>query len=67
MEDLYEEEVWYGMTRWSIDDVKCLAPEWTDEQCHEFMERHDRHFEDRMIELGWEVDLTRETLTICIT
>ena len=49
------EEVWYGMTRWSIDDVKCLAPEWTDEQCHEFMERHDRHFEDRMIELGWEV------------
>jgi hypothetical protein len=48
-------EVWYGMTRWYIDDVKYLAPEWTDEQCHEFMERHDRHFKDRMIELGWEV------------
>jgi hypothetical protein len=50
-----EEGVWYGMTRWNIDDVKYLAPEWTDEQCHEFMERHDRHLKDRMIELGWEV------------
>ena len=50
-----EEEVWYGMTRWNIDDIKYLAPEWTDEQCHEFMERHDRHLKDRMIELGWEV------------
>ena len=50
-----EEEVWYGMTRWSIDDVKYLAPTWTDEQCHEFMERHDKYLKDRMIELGWEV------------
>ena len=48
-------EVWYGMTRWNIDDVKYLAPEWTDEQCHEFMIRHDRYLKDRMIELGWEV------------
>ena len=47
MEDLYEEEVWYGMTRWNIDDVKYLAPEWTDEQCHEFMERHDQHLKWR--------------------
>ena len=46
--------VWYGMTRWNIDDVKYLAPTWTDEQCHNFMERHDRHLKDRMIELGWE-------------
>ncbi len=50
-----EGEVWYGMTRWNIDDIKYLAPEWTDEQCHAFMERHDRHLKDRMIELGWEV------------
>tara|TARA_R110000822_G_scaffold13967_2_gene49226 strand:- start:358 stop:690 length:333 start_codon:yes stop_codon:yes gene_type:complete len=50
-----KEDIWYGMTRWHIDDVKSLAPKWTDEKCHEFMERHSRRFQDRMVELGWEV------------
>jgi len=49
-----ERGLWYGMTRWNIDDVKYLAPTWTDKQCHDFMEGHDRYFKDRMIELGWE-------------
>ena len=50
-----EKGAWFGMTRWNIDDVKYLAPTWTDKQCHEFMDRHDQHLKDRIIELGWEV------------
>ena len=50
-----EKGAWFGMTRWNIDDVKYLAPTWTDEQCHDFMERQDKYLTERMIELGWEV------------
>jgi len=39
---------------WGVDDIKCLKPNWTDEQCIDFLEEIEDNLRDRSIEFGWE-------------
>lgn len=49
---------WYGVVRWSIDDVIAAAAEngvkMTEKQAAEWWEKNERSFKERMVELGNE-------------
>lgn len=45
----------YGIVKWQIADIKDRRPDWTDKQCHDFLQDNERHIKDRMTETGWEV------------
>jgi hypothetical protein len=45
----------YAQVYWTPSDVKELRPEWTDEQCEEFLLRIEERISDRMIQIGWQV------------
>jgi len=40
---------------WHAEDVQTLKPNWSLEKCNEWLEDNERHMQDRLIELGWEV------------
>ena len=40
---------------WTAQDVKTLKPDWTLEQCEEWLEENSRSIEEHSIEHGWEV------------
>lgn len=40
---------------WTPADVQTLRPDWSDDECYEFLVRHSKHIQDRLIELGWQV------------
>jgi len=40
---------------WHAEDVQTLKPSWSLEKCNEWLEDNERHMQDRLIELGWEV------------
>ena len=40
---------------WHAEDVKSLKPKWSLKKCNEWLEDNERHMQDRLIELGWEV------------
>lgn len=40
---------------WTAEDVKTLAPVWSLEECEEWLRCEERHIQDRLIELGWDV------------
>jgi hypothetical protein len=40
---------------WSAEDIATVKPDWTEEQCEEWLDDNWGHIQDRMIELGWEV------------
>ena len=40
---------------WTPDDVNCLRPDWTEEQCLDWLSDNWRRIEERSVELGWEV------------
>lgn len=40
---------------WCGLDVKQMYPEWSDEKCISALESVARYFEERSVELGWEV------------
>ena len=44
----------YVVTSWCPADVKELTG-WEDEKCKEALDTISGYFEDRLIELGWEV------------
>ena len=46
---------WYAEVKWSAADVQTLRPSWTIEQCEAAIARHEKHLQDRIIELGWDV------------
>lgn len=52
-------EKWYGITRWSAEDVIAAAEEngmkMTKEQAAAWWEENERYFKNRMVELGNEV------------
>lgn len=50
-----EETPTKAVVTWCAEDVQTLKPEWTLEQCEEFLENNVRHIQDRLIETGWEV------------
>jgi len=45
----------FAKVEWRIDDILTLKPDWTEEQCIEFLERIETNLQDRMIERGWDV------------
>jgi hypothetical protein len=45
----------YVEVSWCPADVKDIYPEWSDEKCMEILNKVSGYFEDRWIELGWEV------------
>lgn len=44
---------WFAQTRWSIDDIKELKPEWNDEKCRDFLEKYANKIVNSMVEAGW--------------
>ena len=41
---------WFAQTRWSIDDIKELKPEWNDEKCRDLLERYADKITETMVE-----------------
>lgn len=46
---------YYAMTRWAPEDVRSLRPCWTPERCEEELQTIERHLENRLVELGFDV------------
>lgn len=44
----------YSRTWWQIDDVRARRPDWTDDQCHDFLYRHEETIQESMIIAGWK-------------
>ena len=40
---------------WNANDVRTLRPDWSEEECLEWLDSNWSHIEDRCVELGWEV------------
>ncbi len=51
-------DTWYGVVRWSTEDVIAAAAEngvkLTEEQADEWWKKNERSFKERMVELGNE-------------
>jgi len=45
----------YAELSWTIEDVKCIWPEATDEQAEEFLANNEGRLRDRLTELGWDI------------
>ena len=41
--------------KWIPADVATLRPEWTEDQCADWLDANGKHLADRSIELGWGV------------
>jgi hypothetical protein len=50
---LFGEE--YCTTGWRAEDVSMMKPNWTIEQCEEWLQDNEGRIQDRLTELGWEV------------
>lgn len=46
---------YFSKVRWQVADVQSIRESWTLTQCRDAIEDIERNFDDRMIELGWEV------------
>jgi hypothetical protein len=46
---------YYAMTRWAAADVKSIKPRWSLTKCEQWLSDNERHMENRLVELGWEV------------
>ena len=55
MEKPMEKPRQYAKVVWTASDVKTLRPDWSDERCEEELHDIERHLQDRLIELGWDV------------
>ena len=40
---------------WTVDDIKKLRPDWTEDQCADFLDRIEDILRDRSIEFGWTI------------
>lgn len=45
----------YATVQWMPEDIQQLQPDWTLEQCEEWLQSNETHLSDRLIELGWDV------------
>jgi hypothetical protein len=43
------------MIVWSPEDIETLRPDWTLEQCEEWLDNNRKHIVDRSIEYGWAI------------
>jgi hypothetical protein len=44
-----------AVVTWCAEDIQTIKPDWSLEQCQEFLESNVRNIQDRLIEVGWEV------------
>jgi hypothetical protein len=40
---------------WTVDDIKTLRPDWTEDQCADFLDRIEDILRERSIEFGWSI------------
>jgi hypothetical protein len=45
----------FAEVAWTAEDLQTLRPNWSDEQCEEWLDRNEDYIQTRLIELGWEV------------
>ena len=45
----------YAQVFWTPEDVQDLRPEWSLEQCEEFLAKIEEQISDRMIQTGWSI------------
>lgn len=45
----------YAEVRWTIEDVKAVRPQMTDDECHDWLVNNEKYIRDRLVELGHEV------------
>lgn len=45
---------YFAQVFWQVDDILDLRPDWTDEQCEEFLAKIEDELKERMIQEGWE-------------
>ena len=43
----------FGKVHWTIDDIKGEKPDWTDEQCQQFLYDIEENLADKMVAEGW--------------
>lgn len=41
--------------KWSLEDIKSLRPEWSNQECKEFIESKWESFKQESIRQGWEI------------
>ena len=44
----------FASVSWSIEDIKSVKPDWTDEQCETFLRYEEDEIQSKMIQSGWE-------------
>ena len=47
-------EKYFAVTRWMIDDIKAIKPEWTEKQCEQWWIDHGKAFSDLLTQYGNE-------------
>jgi hypothetical protein len=50
-----EEEPKFAQLAWMAGDVQTHKPDWTEEQCREWLDQNQKYIQDRLCELGNEV------------
>lgn len=50
-----EEEPKFAQLAWTPGDVQTHKPDWTEEQCREWLAQHQKHIQNRLCELGNEL------------
>lgn len=45
----------FAQVVWTAEDIQTLRPDWDLEKCADWLQRNERHIQDRLVELGWEV------------
>lgn len=43
----------FAKVAWRIEDIKSLRPDWSDEQCREFLSDNQTNIIDEMVQSGW--------------
>lgn len=50
-----DDRIRFAEVSWKAADIQTYRPEWSVEQCEDFLAKIERVLEDRMIEIGWSV------------
>lgn len=45
----------YAKVIWTAGDVQTLRPDLSDTEAENFLERNQKHIQERLVELGWDV------------
>lgn len=51
VEDLVDDK--FATVSWVAEDVQSLRPQWTIEECIDFLERNEEYIEEASMQAGW--------------